>query len=223
MSARRAEELSNALLLQLLTIPLSYKRLFKEMCHKVWTRGLRLHPPVLIYYCNEHAVMHDYQAIIFGYHVNRVHHGTSLKTEKNSITERELCFQMAAITGTPTRLFPISMNVKRLSVLMPGVSYGMTNWYSIAFPVKNKWWLPSDEVLGVWVRIDLIVQIHPSSLNELRGGGLDWASLWEERQMIDDQWSTTFPPEFSGVLVCKCLCTVVPEFSLGITFTPVLV
>lgn len=91
MSARRAE-LSNALLLQLLTIPLSYKRLFKEMCHKVWTRGLRLHPPVLIYHCNEHAVMHDYQAIIFGYHANRVHHGTSLQTEKNSITERELCF-----------------------------------------------------------------------------------------------------------------------------------
>lgn len=91
MSARRAE-LSEALPPQLLTISLSYKSLFKEMCHKVRASGLRLHPPVLIYHCNEHAVMHDYQAIIFGYHANRVHHGTSLKTEKNSITERELCF-----------------------------------------------------------------------------------------------------------------------------------
>lgn len=34
MSVRRAE-LSKTLLPQLLTIPLSYKRLFKEMCYKV--------------------------------------------------------------------------------------------------------------------------------------------------------------------------------------------
>ena len=35
----------------------------------------------LICHSNEHAVMHDHQAIIFGYHANREHHGISLKAE----------------------------------------------------------------------------------------------------------------------------------------------
>ena len=35
----------------------------------------------LICHSNEHAAMHDHQAIIFGYHANRGHHGISLKAE----------------------------------------------------------------------------------------------------------------------------------------------
>lgn len=98
--------------------------------------------------------MHDYQTIIFGYHENMKHHGTSLKTLWQKHASR---LQMVTISVSPARCSVCFMNIKRCSVLM---SSAVTNWDSVASAVWCEWWSPSDDVPGVWVKMDLIVDIH---------------------------------------------------------------
>lgn len=84
--------------------------------------GRELHPAALIYRSNEHAVVHDYQAIIFGYHANKEHHGTSLKRgEKEKKTQACIWVRKwvkrpgiwsAAVTVAPTHSSSAGVNIK---------------------------------------------------------------------------------------------------------------
>lgn len=64
--------------------------------------------------------MHDYQAIIFGYHANKEHHGMSLndREKKNSILlqseneEKCFIFQFATINAEVEYLFCSSTHIE---------------------------------------------------------------------------------------------------------------